>query len=80
MHHGYGNLNKAINLLDVSDSEEFRNFVRTENSFNPHIMFISKSDMLMYGFKNYLFGLNDVKMFLDLKNYQVMTHQDCMLI
>ena len=45
MHHGYGNLNKAINLLDVSDSEEFRNFVRTENSFNPHIMFISKSDI-----------------------------------
>ena len=45
MHHGYGNLDKAINLLDVSDSEEFRNFVRTENSFNPHIMFISKSDI-----------------------------------
>ena len=51
MHHGYGNLDKAINLLDVSDSEEFRNFVHTENSFNPHIMFISKSEIANVWFK-----------------------------
>jgi len=51
MHHGYGNLDKAINLLDISDSEEFRNFVHTENSFNPHIMFISKSDIANVWFK-----------------------------
>jgi len=51
MHHGYGNLDKAINLLDASDSEEFRSFVHTENSFNPHIMFISKSDVANEWFK-----------------------------
>jgi len=42
MHHGYGNLDKAINLLNSADKEEFRNFVNVSNSFNPHIMFIAK--------------------------------------
>jgi hypothetical protein len=42
MHHGYGNLDKAINLLKSEDREEFRNFVNVSNSFNPHIMFIAR--------------------------------------
>ena len=51
MHHGYGNLDKAINLLDTSDIEEFRKFVYTEDSFNPHIMFIAKSNIANEWFK-----------------------------
>ena len=51
MHHGYGNLEKAINLLDDSDVDQFRKFVYTENSFNPHIMFISKPDIANEWFK-----------------------------
>ena len=45
MHHGYGNLDKAINLLDNEDKNEFRKFVNISNSFNPHIMFISKPEI-----------------------------------
>ena len=42
MHHGYGNLDKAINLLDSNDKNGFKNYVNNSNSFNPHLMFISK--------------------------------------
>ena len=42
MHHGYGNLDRAINLLDNDDKIGFRNFVNNSNSFNPHLMFVSK--------------------------------------
>jgi hypothetical protein len=42
MHHGYGNFDKAINFMNVNDREEFRKFVDTSISFNPHIMFIAK--------------------------------------
>jgi hypothetical protein len=31
MHHGYGNLDKAINLLDSNDKNEFKNFVNNRN-------------------------------------------------
>ena len=44
MHHGYGNLNKAINVMDEGDRIDFLNFVNTKNSFNPHIMFIAKKN------------------------------------
>lgn len=42
MHHGYGNLDKAINVMDISDRSGFKNFVNTSNEFNPNIMFITK--------------------------------------
>jgi len=42
MHHGYGNLDKAIDLLGDEDREEFRTYVDNNISFNPHIMFIAK--------------------------------------
>ena len=42
MHHGFGNLDKAINLIEENDREEFRNYVNESLSFNPHIMFIAK--------------------------------------
>ena len=46
MHHGHGNLDKAINLLDEIDKDEFKEFVSKQNSFNPHIMMISKPEIL----------------------------------
>tara|TARA_B100000787_G_scaffold98836_1_gene72897 strand:- start:918 stop:1715 length:798 start_codon:yes stop_codon:yes gene_type:complete len=45
MHHGYGNLDLAIEEIDEEDKEEFKNFVYEKNYFNPHIMFISKTDI-----------------------------------
>jgi hypothetical protein len=41
MHHGYGNLERAINVMDLSDRDEFRIFVNTINSFNANNMFIA---------------------------------------
>ena len=43
MYHGFGNLDKAIDLLNNEDKIDFRNFVNTEVSFNPFNMFICKS-------------------------------------
>ncbi len=46
MHHGYGNLDLAIEQLDLEDRYDFSKFVRINNKFNPHIMFISKPFIL----------------------------------
>ena len=46
MHHGHGNLNKAINLINEEDREEFLNYVNGSVSYNPHIMFITKPEIL----------------------------------
>ncbi len=46
MHHGYGNLDRAINVLDLEDRDEFRKFVNSENEYNPHIMFIARPEII----------------------------------
>ena len=43
MHHGYGNLEKAISVMDQNDKSDFTNYINNSTSFNPHIMFIAKS-------------------------------------
>ena len=52
MHHGYGNLNKAIKKLDSEDRDEFEKFVFNKSSYNPHIMFIARKEILDKWFKN----------------------------
>ena len=42
MHHGYGNLSKAIEVMNDNDRDEFKNYVNTNCEYNPHIMFIAK--------------------------------------
>ena len=42
MHHGFGVLDKAIDIMHLNDRENFRKFVNKEVKFNPHIMVISK--------------------------------------
>ena len=46
MHHGSGNLKKAIDLVDIEDRSNFLNFVNTSTSYNPHIMFIAKPQIV----------------------------------
>ena len=48
--HGENNLDKAINQLDQVNKKDFKKFVNTEVSFNPHNMFICKSKNIL---KNY---------------------------
>ena len=46
MHHGYGNLEKAINLLDNADRGDFLKYVKTQTKLNPNIMFIEKKKII----------------------------------
>ena len=46
MHHGYGNLNKAISLLNEEDRKDFLDYCDKSISYNPHIMFIAKSKIV----------------------------------
>ena len=45
MHHGYGNISKAANLLPEDDKNEFLKYISTSNSFHPNIMFIAKPEV-----------------------------------
>ena len=47
MYHGHGNLDKAIDLLDIQNREDFRRFVEAENMFNPYNMFLCKSKKIL---------------------------------
>ena len=72
MHHGYGNLDKAINLLDDSDRYEFRDYVENQVCFNPHIMFIAKLDIANQWFEKlfpWLFRCEKIFSFENLKGY-----------
>ena len=53
--HGEGNLNKAISLLDNNDKSDFDYFVNSEVSFNPHNMFICKSNDVLEKYYNSIF-------------------------
>lgn len=69
--HGYGNLEKAIELLDEKEKEDFRNFMNSNNSYNRGNMFICKSKSLILRYYQSifpwlkkcedLFGLDDKK-------------------
>ena len=72
IHHGFGNLDKAIDLLEDNHREEFRKFVNSSTSFNPHIMFITKPKIANEWFKNlfsWLFKCEKIFKFNDLKGY-----------
>ncbi len=70
MHHGYGNLDKAIDVLNNRDRDDFRTYVNTSNFYNPHIMFISKPQIMNKWFEDLftwlfrcekIFGLENLK-------------------
>ena len=55
MMHGYGNLDKAIQVLNKKDKEDFKEFVNTEVSFNPHNMFICRNKEILFSYYESLF-------------------------
>jgi len=72
MHHGYGNLEKAINLVNTEDREDFFNFVNYSTSYNPHIMFIAKPNIVDKWFDvlfSWLFRCEKVFGLKNLKGY-----------
>ena len=52
MHHGFGNLDKAIDLLQEQDKDDFKKYVNTFNYYNPHIMFIARPEVIDKWFIN----------------------------
>ena len=58
MHHGYGNLEKAINCMSDSDRSDFLTYVTKSVKFNPHIMYISKPKILHNWFSDLFNWLN----------------------
>ena len=72
MHHGYGNIDKAIDVLNIDDRNDFREFLNNNYSYNPHIMFISKSHIMNKWFENlfdWLFECEKIFGFEVLKGY-----------
>ena len=55
MYHGYGEMDKAIELLDRENREDFRNWVNTAVSFNANNVFICKSAALYNDYCKSLF-------------------------
>tara|TARA_B100001057_G_C22593311_1_gene849906 strand:+ start:78 stop:893 length:816 start_codon:yes stop_codon:yes gene_type:complete len=55
MMHGKGNLDRAIDYLDKNEQGDFKEFVNSEVSFNPHNMFICKSYKILDKYYSSLF-------------------------
>ena len=56
MFHGNGVLDKAIDVLNTNDREDFRDFVNSNNSYNQGNMFICKSKKLMNEYYESIFS------------------------
>ncbi len=72
MHHGYGNIEKAIDFLKDDDKQEFFDYLNKSTSYNPHIMFISKPEILDHWFNDlfsWLFKCETIFGFKNLKGY-----------
>lgn len=72
MHHGFGNLKKAIQLVNPEDRDEFFNYVNYSTSYNPHIMFIAKPSVANRWFEavfSWLFKCEKLFGFENLKGY-----------
>ena len=55
MWHGSIYLEKAIELLEKDDVNDFNNFVNRKSSFNPHNMLICKSKKIMKSYYSTVF-------------------------
>ncbi len=72
MHHGYGVLDKSIDIMRIEDREEFRDYVNSRSFYNPHIMFISKKTIMEKYFNDvfpWLFECEKIFGFENLKGY-----------
>ena len=73
MFHGYGILDKAIDLLCINDREDFREYVNKNLFFNPHNMFIAKRKIMDEWFKSvfdWLFKCEEKFGFNSLSGYE----------
>ena len=80
MHHGFRNLERAINLLNQKDRSDFYEYVKNRDFFNPNIMFIAKPQILNKWFDNLFPWLEECEKIFGFENLKVMTLQDYMSI
>ena len=72
MHHGYGNMQKAIELMHERDRNEFYEYLNKSCFYNPHIMFISKPEIINRWFNDlftWLFKCEKIFGFDNLSGY-----------
>ena len=55
MFHGNGILDKAISLLNNNDRDDFRNYVKTNTSYNQGNMFICRSKKIISSYYKVIF-------------------------
>lgn len=70
MHHGYGNIEKAINHLDQKDKNDFFQYLNQSTYYNPHIMFITKSNIMNKWFDNLFSWLSKCEQTFGFENLQ----------
>ena len=73
MHHGHGNLDKAVSLMNESERDEFNLFLNNSTSYNPHIIFIAKPNIANNWFValfDWLFECEKVFGFDNLEGYE----------
>ena len=73
MFHGYGKLDKAIDLLNKNERDNFREYVSKSRSFNPNQMFITHPKIMNEWFKSlfdWLFKCEDIFGFKNLSGYE----------
>jgi len=73
MFHGYGMLDKAIDLMNNNDRDNFREYVNKSRFFNPHHMFITHPKIMNEWFKSvfqWLFRCEEKFGFNSLSGYE----------
>ena len=73
MHHGYKNLDRAIDVMNHDDREDFKDYVNTQTSYSANNMFIAKKEVADKWFKNvfeWLFECEKIIGFKNLKGYE----------
>ena len=73
--HGYGNLDKAIDMLDDQNKIKFREFVNSSTTYNPHIMVISKPKILNLWFMSLFKWLAKCEKIFGIGNLKGYDHQ-----
>ena len=75
MHHGYKNLEKAANLLDKNDKNDFFLYINNNTFYNPHIMCIARPEILNKWFSTLFVWLEKCEAefgFKELKGYDTL--------
>ena len=68
MHHGYGNMEKAIEQLNENDKYEFYDYLNKSTFYNPHIMFITKPEVASRWFSDLFSWLSRCEKIFGFKN------------